>query len=93
MRLLLFSLILIQTGFSWAGLEINTATEAELDGVKGIGPSLSSKILAARQHAPFRDWSDLMQRVKGINSKKAIQLANEGLTVAGRSYAPALPKP
>jgi competence protein ComEA len=84
----LFALIalLIATA-SLAAVDVNTATEAELDGVKGIGPALSGKILKARQQGPFKDWADLMQRVKGIQPKSARQLTEAGLTVNGAGYA------
>jgi len=84
----LFALIalLIATA-SLAAVDVNTATEAELDGIKGIGPALSGKILKARQHGPFQDWADLMQRVKGIKPKSARQLTEAGLTVNGAGYA------
>ena len=84
----LFALIalLIATA-SLAAIDVNTATEAELDGVKGIGPALSGKILKARQQGPFKDWADLMQRVKGIQPKSARQLTEAGLTVNGAGYA------
>jgi len=71
---------------SQAAVDVNTANEAELDGVKGIGPALSGKILKARQQGPFKDWADLMQRVKGIQPKSARQLTDAGLTVNGAGY-------
>ncbi len=84
----LFALIaLLVATASLAAVDVNTATEAELDGIKGIGPALSGKILKARQHGPFQDWADLMQRVKGIQPKSARQLTEAGLTVNGAGYA------
>jgi len=77
----------------WASTDINTASEAELDGIKGIGPALSSKVLAARQKGAFQDWADLMRRVKGISSKSAAKLSAEGLTVQGQPFGEATPTP
>lgn len=71
---------------SFAAVDVNTGTEAELDGVKGIGPALSGRILKARQQGPFKDWSDLMQRVKGIQPRSARQLSEAGLSVNGVDY-------
>lgn len=69
-----------------AGVDANTATEAELDGVKGLGPSSTARILKAREQAPFKDWADFMRRVKGIKPAKAEQLSKDGLTVADKPY-------
>jgi len=77
----------------WGSTDINTASEAELDGIKGIGPALSAKVLAARQKGAFQDWADLMRRVKGISSKSAAKLSAEGLTVQGQAFGGATPAP
>ena len=77
----------------WASTDINTASEAELDGIKGIGPALSGKVLAARQKGAFQDWADLMRRVKGISNKSAAKLSAEGLTVQGQPFGGATPTP
>ena len=50
---------------SWAAVDVNKASDAELDSVKGVGPALSKRILDARKEAPFKDWPDFMSRVKG----------------------------
>ncbi len=67
-------------------LDINQANEAELDSIKGMGPSLSSKVLTARTQGPFKDWADLMQRVSGIRTNKAQQLSAQGLTVNAQPF-------
>ena len=67
-------------------LDLNSATEAELDSIKGVGPGTSSKILQARQQARFTDWPDFMRRVKGIKQQKAAQLSRDGVTVNGAPY-------
>lgn len=77
---------------SQAAVEVNTATVAELDGIKGIGPASSARILDARKNANFKDWGDLIQRVKGIKSSQAARLSAEGLTVNGQGYEPATRK-
>ena len=33
-----------------AAVEANKATDAELDGLKGVGPALSKRIIDARKH-------------------------------------------
>ncbi len=65
-------------------LDINQANEAELDSVKGMGPSLSAKVLKARAQGAFKDWPDLMQRVSGIRQHIAQQFSDQGLTINGQ---------
>ena len=69
----------------WA-LDVNQATEAQLDGIKGLGPSSTARILKAREQGPFKDWPDLMTRVQGIRSKTAANLSAAGLTVNDQPY-------
>ena len=79
---------------AWAQVEANSATEAQLDGIHGIGPATSGRILQARQNGPFTDWANLMLRVSGIGQKKAVQLSQQGLTVNGKTFAaPESPPP
>lgn len=54
------------TTAAFAVVDINKATEADLDGIKGIGPATSKQILSERKKSDFKDWDDLMRRVKGI---------------------------
>ena len=86
--------LLLCTQLAFAAVDVNSATVAELDGINGIGPALSARILQARQNGPFTDWQDLMRRVSGIGAKKAGQLSEHGLTVNGTAFAsqPADPK-
>jgi competence protein ComEA len=70
----------------FAGTEANSATEAELDAIKGLGPASTALILKAREQGPFKDWKDFVKRVKGIKAAKAAQLSANGLTVASESY-------
>ena len=81
------------TAIAWAQVDLNKAREIELDGLSGVGPSMTREIMSERQRAPFRDWADLMQRVKGIGPKKAASLSAQGVRVQGHSYgqAPADP--
>jgi competence protein ComEA len=80
--------------FSAHALEINQASEAELDSVRGMGPAMSRAILAERQSRLFADWADLMRRVKGIRSASAERFAAQGLTINGQTWsAPPPTKP
>ncbi|MGJ7532229.1 MULTISPECIES: ComEA family DNA-binding protein [unclassified Variovorax] len=82
---------LLFAAVSFAAVDVNKGTEADLDGVKGVGPSMSKRILEARKEGEFKDWPDLMQRVKGVKEKKAAKLSAEGLTVNGKSFGDAAP--
>ncbi len=77
---------ILLTGFAWAQVDLNKAKEMELDGLSGIGPAVTREIMNERQKAPFRDWADVMQRVKGIGPKKAASLSEQGVRVQGQSY-------
>ena len=69
---------------AWA-LEINHATEAELDGLRGLGPAFTRRILSERDIRPFSDWPDLMRRVSGMGGVTAQKLSAHGLTVNSQS--------
>ena len=70
-----------------AAVDVNKATDAQLDAVKGIGPATSKAITAERKKGgDFKSWDDFIARVKGIGDKKAEALSKEGLTVNGDAY-------
>ncbi|MEC4984597.1 MAG: DUF655 domain-containing protein [Oscillatoria sp. PMC 1068.18] len=48
-------------------ININTATQKELESLPGIGPKLAQRIIQTRQEQPFTSLEDL-QRVSGIGS-------------------------
>lgn len=68
-------------------LEVNTANEAELDSVRGLGPSSTARILKAREQGLFKDWADFMRRVKGIKPATADKLSAAGLTINQLPFA------
>lgn len=76
---------------AFAAVDINQASVADLDGIKGIGPAMSSRILDERKKGPFKDWNDLMTRVKGVGKASASRLSAEGLTVGGASFRIGVP--
>jgi len=79
----LLLLMLCQPG---AALELNQASEAELDGLRGIGPPFTRRLLGAREQSLFKDWQDLQARVKGVGPKLSRSLSDQGLTVNGQIY-------
>jgi len=72
-------------GVAQAAVDVNSADQSQLESVKGIGPALSGKILAARKQGSFKDWSDLETRVSGIGEKNSVGFSRNGLTVGGRA--------
>lgn len=73
-------------GFAFAQVDVNKADQAALDGIKGIGPKMSQRVLDERKKGgDFKDWNDLQSRVKGIKEKSATRLSNAGLTVNGQT--------
>ena len=71
---------------AFAAVDVNKATAAELDGIKGIGPAISGKILDERKKGNFKDWTDFIDRVKGVGEGNAAKFSAEGLTVGGAGY-------
>jgi len=80
---------MLYAALALAAVDVNKATAADLDGIKGIGPSMSGKILDARKKGEFKDWADFVERVKGIGDSSAARLSAAGLTVGGAPYKPA----
>jgi competence protein ComEA len=76
---------------AFAAVDVNKASEAELDGINGIGPATTRQIVAERQKGEFKSWEDFMTRVKGIRAKRATKFSAEGLTIGGASYQGATP--
>lgn len=78
---------------SFAAVDANKGSAAELDALKGVGPAMSKRIIDARTQSQFKDWPDLMSRVKGVKTKTATKLSAEGLTINGQSFSGTAPAP
>jgi len=89
----LLILSLLYAAVCFAAVDVNQATEAELDSIKGIGPAMSSKILDQRKQGNFKDWNDFLMRVKGIGEKNAAKFSSQGLTVDGAAFKGAAAAP
>ena len=70
----------------FAAVDVNSASQSELDGVKGIGPVIAGRIVEARKTGPFKDWGDFIERVKGVGEHNAAKFSDGGLTVNGTTY-------
>jgi competence protein ComEA len=66
---------------AFAAVDVNKASKAELEALPGIGVALSTRVLAERQKAPFKNWADLIERVRGVGASNAVKLSKAGLTV------------
>lgn len=71
---------------AFAAVDVNKATEAELDAVKGLGPLTTKLIVSERKKGDFKSWEDFISRVKGVGDKSAAKFSAEGLTVSGAAY-------
>ena len=78
--------VMLYAAASFAAVDVNKATAAELDGIKGIGPAISAKIMDERKKGNFKDWNDLIERVKGVGETNAVKFSAEGLTVGGAGF-------
>ena len=88
-KILAILAFLMSTAMAMAAVDVNKATEAELDSVKGIGPGTSKLIVTERKKGEFKNWDDFVTRVKGVGEKRATHLSEAGLTVGGQAYKPA----
>ncbi|RZI67301.1 MAG: helix-hairpin-helix domain-containing protein [Variovorax sp.] len=84
-KILAVTAMLLATA-AYAAVDANKGGAADFDALKGVGPAMSKRIVDARQQGEFKDWSDLMQRVKGMKEKTAAKLSGEGLTVNGQAF-------
>lgn len=80
----------MSAGLAFAEADVNKADQAALDGIKGIGPAMSKRILDERKKGNFKDWTDFETRVKGVGDKSANKLSDAGLTVNGQPRSKSL---
>jgi competence protein ComEA len=86
LKKILAVLLMFCASLAMAAVDVNKATEAQLDAVKGIGPVTSKLILSERKKGEFKNWEDFIERVKGVGDARAAKLSTEGLTVNGSAY-------
>lgn len=75
---LFLALLALQLG----AVDLNSATQTELQQIKGIGPKTAERIIEERTRGgPFDSLADLSDRVKGIGPKRLVGLETAGLKV------------
>ncbi len=87
LKALVFSVFIAVSGLSTASpINVNTATQSELESIKGIGPSKAKTIIAERlDGGHFQDANDLQKRVRGIGMKSVEKMVDNGLTIEAPS--------
>lgn len=77
-------------GSALAAVDVNSADEAALTTVKGIGPAMARRIVEERgKQGAFKDANDLVERVKGLGPKSVVRLQGEGLNIGKGGALPA----
>jgi competence ComEA-like helix-hairpin-helix protein len=88
-KALIFSTAILLGGLSIAAAEpvnVNTATQSELESIKGIGPAKAKTIIAERlDGGHFQDANDLQKRVRGIGMRSVEKMVDNGLTIESPS--------
>jgi len=82
MRLIVnvFVAMMLGMGTAWAAVNINTATQSELESVKGLGPSKAKAIIDYRKKNGAFKSVDELDKVKGFG-KASIEKLKDELTV------------
>jgi competence protein ComEA len=69
-----------------APVNVNTASQTELESIRGLGPSKAKAIIAEREKGgAFYDSYDLQSRVRGIGERSVSKLMENGLKIEGQS--------
>lgn len=81
------------TALAQSTIDANHASLAEIERIRGLGTSIAANLIDARNKAEFKDWNDLIRRVRGVGAANAALLSAQGLTVNGAGYrSPAPPQ-
>ncbi len=92
MRFLIASIagLFLLSSYAIAQVEVNSADQAALESVRGLGPSKAKAILEERKkNGPYKDANDLHTRVKGIGEKTVERMMQNGLTINSKASASA----
>ena len=86
LKRLVAALAALLAASAFAAVEANKATQAELEAISGIGPTISANIVAERKKGDFKDWNDLFKRVQGVGDRSAAKFSAGGMTINGKPY-------
>lgn len=89
---LIMALMFLFTGTAFAAVNINTASQAELEALQGIGPTKAKAIIEYREKVGLFASIDDLEKVSGIGSRTVKQL-RDVVTVEGEKSAEAPAKP
>lgn len=79
---LLMALVFLFTGTAFAAVNINTASQAELESLQGIGPAKAKAIIEHRENSGTFASVDDLAKVSGIGQGTIKQL-RDVITVEG----------
>ena len=82
MKKLLSFLIASALAVSAFAVDLNKASRAELEALKGLGPKIVQNILTEREKKPFTSFDDFSDRVNRVGPKLVASLQKQGLTLA-----------
>lgn len=86
------TICLFAGGAAHAAIDVNTADEAALTSVKGVGAATARNIIDERnKRGPYKDAADLAERVSGIGPKSVAKLQDAGLAIGPKGAAAAAP--
>lgn len=91
LQVALVSLLLPAIGASFSDamaspINVNSASQSELESIKGLGPSKARAIISEREDGGFyHDANDLQKRVRGIGMKSVEKMVDNGLTIESPS--------
>ena len=88
-RFLASVVLFLACSWAWAAVNINTASVAELDAVKGVTPRQAAAIVDYRdKNGPFKSVDDL-KKVKWFGEKSVAKLRSQLTVGDGLAAAPA----
>ena len=73
----ILGLFFISANLAFAAVNLNTATQAELESLKGVGPAKAKSIIEYREQNGAFQSVDELKKVKGFGEKSVESLKND----------------